>query len=101
MGVVTAPLVTESGVLAPKGLDRNSKLVFRIAPMLLKLIPDRVSNEDAQRAYRFLVDDWLCKVLTDKVGKAVAIAAALTLVERVLLEERPAFFCHRRTACRR
>ena len=40
----------------------------------------------------FLCDAWLCDVATDYVGKCTIIAAALTIIERSLLDERPAFF---------
>ena len=40
----------------------------------------------------FLTDEWLVDVATDYAGKAVIIAAALTLIERSLLAERPCFF---------
>ena len=36
--------------------------------------------------------EWLVDVALDDVGKCVAIMAALTLIERALLPERPAFF---------
>ena len=39
----------------------------------------------------FLTDDWLVDVATDYAGKCVAIAAALTIMERSLLPERPVF----------
>ena len=40
----------------------------------------------------FLCDEWLVDVATDYVGKATIIAAALTLIERSLLPDRPCFF---------
>jgi hypothetical protein len=40
----------------------------------------------------YLLDEWLCDVSTSLVGKCVLIAAALSILERVLLPERPAFF---------
>ena len=40
----------------------------------------------------FLCDEWLCDVATDYTGKCIIIAAALTLIERSLLPDRPAFF---------
>jgi hypothetical protein len=42
-------------------------------------------------AMRFLTDEWLCDVTTSYAGKCVAIACALSVVERLLLEDRPAF----------
>ena len=93
-GIVTAPLVTETGLLATNGLDRDLELVFRIDPRVLRLVPEPsgISNQQAHRAYRFLADEWLCDVLTTEEGKALSIVSALTLLERVLLPERPAFF---------
>jgi hypothetical protein len=41
---------------------------------------------------RFLCDEWLVDVSADYAGKCIIIAAALTVVERALLPERPAFF---------
>ena len=92
-GVVTAPLVTETGVLTTNGLNRELELVFRIDRALCRLVPKpgRVSDEDAQAAYRFLAEEWLCDVLTNDEGKAIIIVAALTAIERLLLQERPAF----------
>ena len=40
----------------------------------------------------YLTDEWLCDVATDYAGKCIIIAAALTLIERTLLPDRPAFF---------
>ena len=93
---MTAPLVLPDGtLLAPVGLDRERKLVFRIEPALTAILPD---PRDCRRrravadALEYLVDDWLCDVETDFAGKCVLVAMALTILERVLLPERPAFF---------
>ena len=40
----------------------------------------------------FLCDEWLVDVATDYAGKCTIIAAALTLIERSLLPDRPCFF---------
>jgi hypothetical protein len=40
----------------------------------------------------FLTEEWLFDVSTDYVGKCILIAAALTVIERSVLAERPAFF---------
>jgi hypothetical protein len=92
-GVVTAPLVTEMGLLATSGLHRDLGLVFRIDPLLVRLVPEAgsVSYTEAHDAYRFLKDEWLCDVQTTEEGKAIILVSALTLIERVLLPERPAF----------
>jgi hypothetical protein len=41
---------------------------------------------------KFLLDEWLVDVALDPVGKCVAVLLALTLLQRALLPERPAFF---------
>jgi hypothetical protein len=43
-------------------------------------------------AMRFLTDEWLVDVAADYAGKCILAAAALTILERVVLPERPAFF---------
>ena len=94
-GVVTAPLVLPDGrMLARQGIDRPRKLVFRISPPLLHLVRDihEPSEERVARALDFLVNDWLTDVATSFTGKCVLVALALTILERVLLPERPAFF---------
>ena len=40
----------------------------------------------------YLLDEWLVDVALDRVGKCIAIMLAMTLIERALLPERPAFF---------
>ncbi len=93
--VVTAPLVMPNGdLLAPRGLDRDRKLVFRIEPRLMAAMPaaQYCTRQDAAKAMDFLANRWLCDVATDFEGKCTLIALALTILERVLLPERPAFF---------
>jgi hypothetical protein len=92
---VTAPLVLPDGtLLMPDGLDRARKLVFRIEPDLRNLMPNPrdCTPASAAHALDFLVNDWLCDVSADFAGRCVLIAYALTIIERVLLPERPAFF---------
>ena len=94
-GVTTLPLVTIDGLLLCKpGLDRERGLVFRVPPEFLRLVPDaeEITPEKVAAAMKFLTDDWLCDVLTDYTGKATLVAAALTIIERAMLPERPAFF---------
>ncbi len=95
--VVTAPLVLSDGsMLALSGLDRDRKLVFRIPPELRAILPkpqDPIpQSKQVARAMDFLVNEWLCDVATDFAGKCVLIALGLSILERVLLPERPAFF---------
>jgi hypothetical protein len=90
----TAPLVTMSGnVVEGVGLDRSTGLVHRIDPLLRACVPAKPPTEEEVRgALRFLLDEWLIDVALSPVGKAVAIMLALTLIERPVLPERPAFF---------
>ena len=90
----TAPLVSMSGnVIDGVGLDRSTGLVHRIDPLLRACLPTEPPTEQAVRdAVTFLFDEWLVDVALDRVGKAVAIMLAMTLIERALLPERPAFF---------
>ncbi|MFC7736506.1 hypothetical protein ACFQX4_11750 [Roseomonas sp. GCM10028921] len=94
--VVSAPVVTRTGgVLAGEGLDRQLEIVFRIEPQLLALVPPDpsvITDAEVVDALRFLLDEWLCDVATGFSGRIVLIAYALTIIERVLLPERPAFF---------
>jgi hypothetical protein len=90
----TAPLVTMSGrVIDGVGLDRDTELVHRIDPLLRACVPSNPPTEqDVRDALIFLLDEWLVDVALDRVGKCIAIMLALTLIERALLPERPAFF---------
>jgi hypothetical protein len=98
-GVQTLPLVvvrSDGSIFVRKktGLDRGSGVVFRVDPEILAAIPDpaEVTLTDGKAAYKRLADDWLVDVSTTPEGKAVLIAIALTIIERLLLEnDRPAF----------
>jgi hypothetical protein len=93
--VVTNPLVLADGILlAPDGLDRHRRVVFKIEPALRDLLPKREDSTDAAvaRAMHFLLEEWLVDVATDFAGKCVLISAVMTILERTLLPERPAFF---------
>lgn len=93
--VATLPLVLGDGtVLSGAGLDRKRGIVFRIPREVQALIPavEVCTATAAAEAMRFLTDDWLADVSCDYAGKAVLIAAAATILQRLLLPERPAFF---------
>jgi len=92
--VQTMPLMLPDGtVLSTNGLDRERMMVMRCDPQLLKFIPSRDScNDDAVRqALDFLLNVWLGEVSADFASKCVAIAYALSLIERALFRERPVF----------
>jgi hypothetical protein len=93
-GIVTAPLVLHTGeLLADVGLRRDLNLVFRIDPALLAVLPRRaeIKPRHVAAALRFLHDEWFVDVLTDFTGKMVLTTLGLTIIERVLLPERPGF----------
>src|SRR5262249_36135463 len=50
------------------------------------------TDEDIKQSLSFLLDEWLVDVALDAVGKCVVVMWALTLLQRALLPERPAFF---------
>jgi len=95
VAIATAPIVLADGVLlAPEGLDRLRGIQFIIPDELRSAIPQAqdCSAERVKAAMEFLCDEWLVDVATDFTGKATIIAAALTLIERSLLPDRPCFF---------
>jgi hypothetical protein len=95
VAIATAHIVLADGVLlAPDGLDRERGIQFLIQDELRLVIPQRqdCTPERVKAAMEFLFDEWLVDVATDYVGKATIIAAALTLIERSLLPDRPCFF---------
>jgi hypothetical protein len=95
VGIATLPVVLGDGsLLAPEGLDRARGIIFKISDELRAALPKREDCNDAavKEAMEFLCDDWLCDVATDYTGKCTLIAAALTVIERSLLPDRPAFW---------
>jgi hypothetical protein len=88
------PIVLADGtLLAGNGLDRARGIFFTIPKELSRVLP--ASRECAQleveTAMKFLCDEWLADVATDYTGKCIIIAAALTVIERSLLPDRPAY----------
>jgi hypothetical protein len=95
VAIATAPIVLAGGeLLAPDGLDRERGIQFIIQDELREIVPKRkdCTENAVKAAMKFLCDEWLCDVATDTTGKATLIAAALTLIERSLLPDRPCFF---------
>lgn len=93
--IATLPIVLPDGtLLAKRGLDRERGIVFRVPKHLLSYVPSRAECTPGAvaAAMRFLTDDWLCDISTTYAGKCILIAAALTVIERSVLNERPAFF---------
>jgi hypothetical protein len=95
VATTTLPIVLADGVLlAPDGLDRLRGILFEIQNELRAFLPAQpdCTADGVREAMQFLTDEWLCDVLADHVGKCTLIAAALTIIERTLLPDRPAFF---------
>jgi hypothetical protein len=93
--VVTTPMVAKNGyVMAGVGLDRGTKLVYRIEPMLLACLPseEELTEEHVREALQWLLEKWLVDVNADMSSKLQAVMNALSKIERVLLRERPAWF---------
>ena len=87
-------MLYDGTILSGRGLNRPYGIVFRVPAELESLLPAREACTDAAvaKAMRFLTDEWLCDVATDYQGKCVIIACALTILQRALLPQRPAFF---------
>ena len=89
------PIVLPNGqILTGRGLDRKYGIIFRVPEELDALIPTRgkCSAAKVAKAMRFLADEWLADVATDYAGKCAIIAAAMMILERALLPERPIVF---------
>jgi hypothetical protein len=94
VAIATLPIVLGDGtLLAPAGFDRKRGIIFKVPKELRNVLPRREGCDDAavREAMRFLCDDWLCDVAADYTGKCIHIAAALTMIERSLVPERPTF----------
>jgi hypothetical protein len=79
--------------------DRASGIAFFIPAELRRFLMEAIvppANEDvalgmAADAMHYLSDVWLVDVTTNYAGKCVAVAMALSVIERVLFDERPCF----------
>jgi hypothetical protein len=76
------------------GLNRQRGIAFTIAPEIMHLIPAREACTTLAigQALAFLIDEWLVDVATDLTGKLTLVAMGLTIIERSLLDQRPAFW---------
>ncbi len=95
VAIATLPIVlADGGLLMPDGLDRPRGIIFEIQKEVRAIMPRRedCDYEAVREAMRFLCDEWLCDVKTSYAGKCTIITAALTIIERSLLPDRPAFF---------
>jgi hypothetical protein len=95
VAVATLPIVSADGcMIYTYGLDRDRGIVFDVEPGLMEIIPPRKDCDDRAvgEAMRFLLDDWLADVAANHAGKCSLVALALTIIERSLLDQRPASF---------
>jgi hypothetical protein len=93
--VATLPIVLPDGtILTGRGLNHRLGVVMRVPPKLHDRLPkpEECTPDAVAKAMRFLTQEWLFDVSTDYEGRCVLIACAMTILERVLLPERPAFF---------
>jgi hypothetical protein len=94
-GIATVPIVLPNGtLLSGRGLDRDRGIVFRVPPELEAILPKPAECTPAAvaKAMQYLTHEWLCDLASDYTGRCTVIACALTILERLLLSERPAFF---------
>ena len=94
--IATMPIVLADGVVLGRenGFDPERGIHFVISEEIAAKIPRRedCTPEAVAEAMRFLTDEWLCDVVADYETKCTIIAAALTIIERSLLDQRPTFF---------
>jgi hypothetical protein len=96
VAIATSPIIlADGGVLAlDNDIDPERGIEFRIPKEVLALLPHKedCGQEAVKQAMRFLTNKWLCDVLADYPSKCAIIAAALIIIERSLLPDRPVFF---------
>jgi hypothetical protein len=97
VAVAALPIVLADGFVLAKeygDFDAERGIYFVIPREMLGVLPRREQCDDeaVRRAMRFLYEEWLVDVATDHACKATTIAAALTIIERSLLPDRPVFF---------
>jgi hypothetical protein len=93
--ISTLPIVLpDGGILAAPGLHRDHGIVMRVPAALITRLPQQrdCTPHRVARAMRFLTQVWLCDVATDYAGRCVLVAAALSIIQRTLLDQRPAYF---------
>jgi hypothetical protein len=93
--ISTLPIVlADRTVLAGRGLDRERGIVFRVPRELMALLPrpEDCTEAAVAQAMDFLINAWLCDVAADYTGKCILLAAALSIIERSLLPDRPVVF---------
>ncbi len=81
-------------LLSGRGLDRDRGIVFRVPTELEAILPKSAECTPAAvaEAMHYLTHEWLCDLASDYAGRCIVIVYALTILERLLFSERPAFF---------
>lgn len=93
-GVQTLPLVlTDGSIRSGQHFDPETGILFDVPQVLQDCVPadGKTPLAVAKKAYESLCNAWLCDVATDVEGRAVTVAMALTLISRLVLEEKPGF----------
>jgi hypothetical protein len=93
-GVATLPLVLPDGsILSGRGLNRQYDMVLRVPEELEALLPrpEHCTETAVVAAMQLLTDNWFADVATDYTGRCTLISLALSIIERVLLDQRPAW----------
>jgi hypothetical protein len=94
--IATQPIVLADGEILGRetGFDPTRGIQFIVPEAIAALVPRRedCAPDAVKKAMTFLTDEWLVDVEADYAVKCVIIAAALTVIERSLLPDRPAFF---------
>ena len=87
-------MLPDGTLLSGRRLDRDRGIVFRVPPELEAILPQPMECTPAvvAEAMRYLAHEWLCDLASDYVGRCIVVACSLTVMERLLLRERPAFF---------
>ena len=93
--IAVLPIVLADGAILgrEKGFDPTRGIQFMVPDAIAALVPrpEDCTPEAVGKQMQFLTDDWLVDVKTTYVGKCVAIARALTIMERSLLPDRPVY----------
>ena len=97
VAIASMPIVLANGELLALEyghLDEQRGIEFRIPPEVRAVVPrlEDCTEQAVRAAMSFLLDEWLCDVATDFAGKVTLIAIGLSVLERSLFAERPAFF---------
>jgi len=87
-------VLSNGTLLSGRRFDHDRGIVFRVPPELEAILPKPAECTPAAvaAAMRYLTHEWLCDLASDYAGRCIVIACALTILERLLLSERPAFF---------